>query len=174
LWGHAFINPKDIPFMVFCLFTLWSGFRLVDSKGAQNRDVSFQLPKFRGFSFPRFTIKEGLPFLRSPQLILAGILLGTTMSIRLLGPIPGLVVILYLAFTLRGKSLPIIIAYLICAIVTMFLTWPALWPNPIDRWMDSLVLMVSFPWPGRVLFNGRFLEPESLPFSYLPTFHSID
>lgn len=173
LWGHAFINPKDIPFMVFCLFTLWSGFRLADSLAAENIDVSLQRPKFDGFSFPQVTIKESLPFLRSPQLLLAGILLGMTMSIRLLGPLPGLVVILYLAFTLRQKSAPVIIAYLICASVTMFLTWPALWPHPIDRWMDSLVLMVSFPWPGRVLFNGRFHEPDQLPLSYLPTLLNI-
>jgi hypothetical protein len=95
------------------------------------------------------------------------------MSIRLLGPLPGLIVILYLAFTLRGKSLPVIIAYLLCATVTMLVTWPALWPNPIDHWMDSLILMVSFPWPGRVLFDGRFQEPENLPFSYLPTLLNI-
>lgn len=173
LWGHAFINPKDIPFMVFVLFTLWSGFRLADSQGAQNMDVSFRWPKFSSFSLPRFTVKESLPFLRSPQLILAGILLGMTMSIRLLGPLPGLIVILYLGFTLGQKSVPVIIAYLLCATITMFLTWPALWPNPIDHWMDSLVLMVRFPWPGRVLFNGRFREPEDLPLSYLPTLLNI-
>jgi hypothetical protein len=173
LWGHAFINPKDIPFMVFCLFTLWSGFRLADSQGAKNIDVSLQRPSFIGLSLPRFIVKESFPFLRSPQLLLAGILLGMTMSIRLLGPLPGLIVILYLAFTLRETSLPVITAYLICAMVTMFLTWPALWPNPVHHWVDSLVLMASFPWPGRVLFNGRFHEPESLPFSYLPTLLNI-
>jgi len=173
LWGHAFINPKDIPFMVFFLFTLWSGFRLADSFGAQNIDVSFRLPKIYSFSLPRFIVKESLPFLRSPQLLLAGILLGMTMSIRLLGPLPGLILILYLAFTLKQKSLPIIIAYLICATVTMFITWPYLWPNPIDHWMDSLVLMVKFPWPGRVLFSGQFYDPDNLPISYLPTLLNI-
>lgn len=171
LWGHAFINPKDIPFMAFFLFTIWSGFRLADSLGAENIDVSF--PKIKSLSFPRFTVKESLPFLRSPQLLLAGALLGMTMSIRLLGPLPGLIVILYLAFTLRQKSLPVITAYLICATVVMFLTWPYLWPDPIGHWMDSLVLMVNFPWPGHVLFNGQFYESEGLPFSYLPTLLNI-
>ncbi len=173
LWGHAFINPKDIPFMVFLLFTLWSGFRLADSFGAQKIDVSFRLPKTYAFSFPRFTVKESIPFLRSPQVLLAGILLGMTMSIRLLGPLPGLIVILYLVFTLKQKSLPIIIAYLICATVTMFITWPYLWPNPIDHWMDSLVLMVKFPWPASVLFNSHFYKPDKLPLSYLPTLLNI-
>jgi hypothetical protein len=173
LWGHAFINPKDIPFMVFFLLTLWSGFRLADSLGAQNIDISFQFPKTFPFSFPRFTLKESFPFLGSPELIMAGVLLGMTMSIRLLGPLPGLIVILYLAFTLGQKSIPVIIAYLICATITMFITWPYLWPNPIDHWMDSLVLMVNFPWPARVLFNGQFYDADKLPVSYLPTLLNI-
>jgi hypothetical protein len=167
LWGHAFINPKDIPFMVFCLFTIWSGFRLADSLVTRHLDTALQSP--RNFSLPRFRVQESLPYLRSPQLVLAGILLGMTMSIRLLGPLPGLVVILYLAFTLREEWLSVTIAYLIVATVTMFFTWPYLWSDPIDHWMDSLVLMVNFPWPGRVLFNGQFYDPDGLPFYYLPT-----
>jgi hypothetical protein len=180
LWGHAFINPKDIPFMVFFLFTLWSGFRLADSVGAENIDISLRSRKAQNgkperlkFSIPRFTLKESFPFLRSPQLILAGALLGMTMSIRLLGPLPGLIVILYLAFTLGQKSLPVIIAYLMCATIVMFITWPYLWPSPIDHWMDSLVLMVNFPWPGHILFNGQFYDPEELPISYLPILLNI-
>jgi hypothetical protein len=105
--------------------------------------------------------------------VLAGILLGMTMSIRLLGPLPGLIVILYLALTRRDEWLSVTIAYLIVATVTMFFTWPYLWPEPIDHWMDSLVLMVNFPWPGRVLFNGQFYDPDRLPFSYLPTLLNI-
>lgn len=31
LWGHAFMNPKDIPFMVFFIFSVYAGLRLVDS-----------------------------------------------------------------------------------------------------------------------------------------------
>lgn len=168
LWGHAFINPKDIPFMVFFLFTLWSGFRMADSFGAKQANLSFALSNFRRFSFPRFTIKESFPYLRSRELILAGVLLGMTMSIRLLGPLPGLIVILYLVLTLGHKAVPVIIAYLLCATVIMFLTWPYLWPNPIGHWIDSLVLMVNFPWPGRVLFNGQFYDAVNLPLSYLP------
>jgi hypothetical protein len=31
LWGHAFINPKDIPFLTFFLMTLLLGFRMADN-----------------------------------------------------------------------------------------------------------------------------------------------
>jgi hypothetical protein len=30
IWGHAWINPKDVPFMVFFLAAVWAGFRMVD------------------------------------------------------------------------------------------------------------------------------------------------
>ena len=164
LWGHAFINPKDIPFLSFFLFTLWSGFRLADSVAA---------PGTRKLSLPPFRVRDSLPYLRSPHLILAGVLLGMTMSIRLLGPLPGLIVILYFVWTLGPKWLPVTTAYVLTAAVVMFLTWPALWPNPIDHWMDSLVLMVNFPWPGRILFNGQFYDPDGLPMSYLPVLLNI-
>ena len=31
IWGHAFISPKDIPFLSFFLLSLLSGLRLFDS-----------------------------------------------------------------------------------------------------------------------------------------------
>src|SRR5512138_2615666 len=30
LWGHAFINPKDMPFLVFFTGAVWLGFRMAD------------------------------------------------------------------------------------------------------------------------------------------------
>src|SRR5512142_196462 len=30
LWGHAFINPKDMPFLAFFTGSVWLGFRMVD------------------------------------------------------------------------------------------------------------------------------------------------
>jgi hypothetical protein len=37
LWGHAFINPKDIPFMAFFLASVLFGFHMVDSLTAVDR-----------------------------------------------------------------------------------------------------------------------------------------
>jgi hypothetical protein len=31
LWGHAFMNPKDTPFLAFFLLSLFFGFRMIDS-----------------------------------------------------------------------------------------------------------------------------------------------
>ena len=44
LLGHAFINPKDIPFMFFLILSVLAGFRLVDSMNPQESFVSLEKP----------------------------------------------------------------------------------------------------------------------------------
>jgi len=44
LLGHAFINPKDIPFMFFLTLSVLTGFRLVDSMETQESFVSLEKP----------------------------------------------------------------------------------------------------------------------------------
>jgi len=296
LWGHGFMNPKDIPFMAFFLFTLWSGLSMADAFGAKANDTSpnpglnpdwmsiyaekhprsMKLFKIEAYTFIILLIVAALTFplrtlvanfisflytsdpgsqvggwfrsmapqaanipvenyigraqdilswivftplflialvwvmhfimisLRaksgnaqtpsdgntrnrtyrlnladfysafwSPKLILAGLLLGTTTSIRVLGPWAGLIVSLYLALTLRRRSIPVIVLYLFYAGITSFLTWPNLWPDPFGRLMDSLLLMANFPWPGRTLFDGNLYEPDAHPISYLPVLLNI-
>lgn len=43
LWGHGFMNPKDIPFMVFFLAAVIAGFRMVDALVQQSGRL---LPEF--------------------------------------------------------------------------------------------------------------------------------
>jgi len=296
LWGHGFMNPKDIPFMAFFLFTLWSGLSMADSFGARGNDTSptpeldqawssvnaekhprsRKLFKIESYTFVILLIITALTFplrnlvanfitflykadpgspvggwfrsiapqaanvpvenyirraqdilswmefiplilialvwvihfsmislraksknartpsggntrngtyrlnladfssaFRSPKLILASLLLGMTTSIRVLGPWAGLIVILYLALTLRRRSIPVIVPYLFIAGIASFVTWPNLWPAPINRLIDSLLLMANFPWPGRTLFDGNLYEPDAHPISYLPVLLNI-
>jgi len=44
LFGHAFINPKDIPFMFLVTLSVLLGFRLVDSMGTNEPFVSLERP----------------------------------------------------------------------------------------------------------------------------------
>jgi hypothetical protein len=308
LWGHAFINPKDIPFMAFVTFSIHLGFRMVDLLEGQAPQISIQKPLqhfaeawsqipttarkkivdlltigfviflltklfdyfvarivifffsadmvsvpgkiFRYFAnrssntplddyisyaqtiFNRFefsilglgligtiswclyllsktakyhnlktqwnesgkslpaklkeiiwkifsksnwhnAIIQFLQAIRSGKVILAGIMLGLTISIRILGPLPGLVICLYLILKNRQKSLSVIPAYLFWAFLTTYITWPFLWPSPISRYLESVILMSNFPWTGRVLFNGHLYRPDQLPFEYLPVLINI-
>ena len=44
LLGHAFINPKDIPFMFFLTFSIVAGFRMADAMESQEPFVSLETP----------------------------------------------------------------------------------------------------------------------------------
>ncbi len=151
LWGHAFINPKDPPFLTFFLAAVCLGFEMVD--------------KFNGDNKAKFS-----------TIILPAVILGITTSIRVLGPLAGLLVFIYFAFTLfQNKSLRIsmapwfiFFAYGIIAVVVIFLTWPYLWEDPLTRFVDVFRLMSDNPTNLSVLFGGQVYRAGELPRTYLP------
>src|SRR6185436_1418616 len=82
LWGHAFINPKDPPFLTFFLASVSLGFEMVD-----------QLVENSNTHKRKFT-----------QLILPALILGITTSIRVLGLLAGLLVLVYLVISFIQKK----------------------------------------------------------------------
>ena len=156
LWGHAFINPKDPPFLTFFLASVCFGFEMVDR-------LAKDKPKISTIIFP-------------------AIILGITTSIRVLGPLAGLLVFVYFAFVvLKSKSNRgsvayqpamgpwlLFFAYGVIAILTMFITWPFLWESPIARFMDVFRLMSDNPTNLSVLFGGEIYRAGELPRRYLP------
>jgi hypothetical protein len=151
LWGHAFINPKDPPFLSFFLASICLGFEMVDRLTGEDR--------------PGISI-----------VILPAFFIGITTSIRVLGPLAGLLVIIYFVFMvvrnkkLRGTPFPwlALVAYGALALLTMFMTWPYLWESPITRFVDVLRLMSDNPTNLSVLFAGEIYRAGELPRTYLP------
>jgi len=45
IWGHAFISPKDIPFLTFFVLTLVLGLEMVDSSGADSKQAAATPPR---------------------------------------------------------------------------------------------------------------------------------
>ena len=107
------------------------------------------------------------------NILLAGIALGLTTSIRILGPLVGTLVAIYAWQKAGKKSLPILFVYAGLALAVMLTTWPYLWPNPIAHLIESLRVMAQYPWPGQVLFNGQYYRSFDLPRSYLPVLLAI-
>jgi hypothetical protein len=244
-WGHAFISPKDIPFMSLFLLSLALGLKMVDADKPISFDsltppgkrtlalltalwlvttfglfiftdifhsiifnlvqsaksgntniityIASDLSKVKAeiyvekyfifFLWARsffFILLSGFllynyhrhaPFILSGLKIILfpAILLGITTSIRVLGPLAGLLV-LYYAFYKKGRAcLPALAIYAMTAIMAMYITWPYLWPNPIGHLYESFQVMSQYPWKGQVLFNGTYYAPNHLPYSYLPT-----
>ncbi|HET6821548.1 MAG TPA: hypothetical protein VFH34_02805 [Anaerolineales bacterium] len=149
LWGHAFINPKDPPFLVFFTAAVCLGFEMVDhlaDKTINNR------PKFSSVFIP-------------------AIVLGITTSIRVLGPLAGLLVLAYALWRFRRSFLgyiPQLALYAMIAILAMFATWPFLWENPFANFIAVFRLMSDNPTNLSVLFGGEVFRAGELPRRYMP------
>jgi 4-amino-4-deoxy-L-arabinose transferase-like glycosyltransferase len=77
LLGHAFINPKDIPFMFFLTLSVVSGFRLADSMERQESFVSLERP----FKVLTNRFHETNPRLRRKFLIHLALALATVLAL---------------------------------------------------------------------------------------------
>ncbi len=145
LFGHAFINPKDIPFMVFFMASVFSGIRVVDLLNTENGKTPWG------------------------NLLVASIVLGLTAAIRVIGPLAGILVILYALPNLNKKQLAPFVVYAITAMLVMFIFWPYLWQNPLDRLFEVLRHMSNNPTELGVLFAGQVFRANQMPGSYFPT-----
>ncbi|NWF63827.1 MAG: glycosyltransferase family 39 protein, partial [Chloroflexi bacterium] len=147
LWGHAFINPKDIPFLTFFLGAVLFGFELIE-KWKRNS----QLP--------------------ITNLLFASFFLGIATSIRILGPLAAILVVLYaLIQGIKISELikrPAIWLYAALSIIIMFLSWPYLWLNLTEKFIEVFVFMSDNPTQLNVLFAGKNYQAGEIPRRYFP------
>jgi hypothetical protein len=149
LWGHAFINPKDPPFLVFFLASVCLGFEMVDSLANQ-------------------PVKDRVRF---SWVFIPAVVLGITTSIRVLGPLAGLLVLIYAAWRFRTRFfryIPPLALYGLIAFLAMFATWPFLWENPLANFIGVFRLMSDNPTNLSVLFGGDVFRAGELPRRYMP------
>ncbi|MEA3349239.1 MAG: hypothetical protein U9Q82_01305, partial [Chloroflexota bacterium] len=266
-WGHAFISPKDIPFMSFFLASVALGLRahdsvlgeghvprIFDAVAANWRQLSKNSKRNllvatllwltalsllvcgtqvfynlisnvmsglyqsnqqtllgRLFAFvaedayqasaniyigKAFTLFQQLRFLLliiSPApiiwyfwkkfrpiftlinapIILAGFALGLTTSIRILGPLAGLLVGLYMLVKSGKRAIPVLFFYTLIALYVVYVSWPYLWPNPLEHVYESLTVMSRYPWRGETLFNYNYYSSADIPWTYLPVVLAI-
>lgn len=148
IWGHGFINPKDIPFMAFFTASVYAGLNMLDHFGKHN-----------------FELKT---LIRNPWFYAAAIFLGLTISIRILGFAAAGIVLFYFAVINAKKVLRLSYSYFGLALFVSLLTWPYLWSSPITNFLQSIYAMLKFQWVGHVLFNGVYYWSNDLPRLYVP------
>ncbi|MDK1028991.1 MAG: hypothetical protein QGD96_06645 [Anaerolineae bacterium] len=149
IWGHAFINPKDPPFLVFFLITLELGFRMAEKLAKpQDGETKFQTLKF---------------------IILPAIFLGLTTNIRVLGPLAAVLAGIYFLTLKKQTRIWWYLPYLLIAYAVMVITWPFLWDAPLEKFVQVIKFMVDNPTTLQVYFYGASYQADSLPLRYLPT-----
>ncbi len=120
---------------------------------------------------PRLQLTARL--LRSPLFWAAAAALGLTAGIRVLGWMAGALIAWFAWREYRQRALWPLALYILAAFAVMYLTWPYLWGEPLLRLLITLRLMLTFPWPGQVLFAGRYYAGNETPPSYLPTLMAL-
>lgn len=105
--------------------------------------------------------------------LLAGILLGLVVSIRVIGPLAGVLVCLYFLFKAGRRSLAGLVIYFVVAIPALYFAWPYLWSSPLSRFIGVLQHMSHNPKVLPVLFNGVVYSSDKLPATYLPVMLGI-
>lgn len=259
-WGHAFINPKDIPLLSFFLLSMYLGLKMYDVlfggdasmisesfslawqrltpqvqrslviaavfwltlllilfggtplihqwmdqavRAAANGESSWMtqiVPRIQRVPPEIYIEKFFVLFLRTRAILFwivtavliwlyrrhlpvalralgiilsAGILLGLTISIRIFGVWAGVLVTGYMLWKSGIRAWLVLTTYALVTIITMYTTWPYLWPDPIGHFLETVQIMSQHPWPGTVLFNGATYPANDLPASYMPILLAI-
>lgn len=170
LLGHAFINPKDMPFLVFFTGALLFGFEMADEINSKTKSIK---RKMLG-------------------VVVAAFFLGIATSIRVLAPLAGILVIVYAIIhhpstahrqppianhqppTINPPPLAIFLpAYVLLSILFMLVSWPYLWESPLKNFFQVFLFMSDNPTGLQVLFGGEIYRAYELPRRYLPTLLGI-
>lgn len=163
LWGHAFINPKDIPFMVFFTGAVLFGFEMID----QLADTSHRVAEPQRIKTPRLRASAA-----ANSILLASFFLGIATSIRVLGPLAAILVGVYALTKLKKDSLWDLVKtfaiYGVIALLVALATWPYLWLNPLQKFIEVFGFMSANPTHLPVLFGGQIYPADQLPRRYLP------
>ncbi len=133
LYAHSFFNPKDIPFLSMFFISLYL---------------------------------TAISFYKDRMLykVLSGFGIGILINIRIMGiMLLGFVVLFYLAeiIFIKEKRKTALVSGLIListAILTIYVTWPFLWTDPIRNFMYAFQSMSKYPWGYTNLYFGKVVD----------------
>lgn len=97
----------------------------------------------------------------------AAAILGALISIRVAGPLAGLLVTGYYLQRNGLKRPGTLVLYWLVAALVSYLTWPTLWGAPLRRLAESLSLMGGYE-RHQVLYAGTSYASPELPWHYVP------
>jgi len=151
-FAEAFYNGKDISFMVTFALGMLTLVRLA------------QQPTLRR------ALVHALATAVAADVRLTGLVLlvaFTAAALVLQAGAPGAVP------TPPRRRLGLLALYAGLAAVLTVVGWPYLWADPGTRLLYVMGRTGHFPWPGLVLYAGRFVAANALPWHYLPVWMLI-
>jgi hypothetical protein len=151
-FAEAFYNGKDISFMVAFALGMLTLVRLA------------QRPTLRRALVHALTTAVAADVRLTGLVLLVAF---TAAAMVLQAGAPGAVP------TPPRRRLGLLVLYAGLAAVLMVVGWPYLWADPSARLLYVMGRTGHFPWPGLVLYAGRFVAANALPWHYLPVWMLI-
>lgn len=113
----------------------------------------------------RFDWREYLK--KSSYLLVPGIILGLTISIRVAGLFIGVLFSVCFIYKSRRKAFIPLLCYWGIALLVIYVTWPYLWGSFFARLLKSVEVVGGFT-THETLFRGKVYLSEDMPIYYLP------
>ena len=107
------------------------------------------------------------------KVVLAGMFVGFSSSIRVLGPAAGVLVGAYFWLKNGRKAFLVLPLYCAFALLATYLTWPGLWGDAFQRYIGFVTKASDFPFEGKSFFFGAEYPAADLPRQYLPVLLSL-
>lgn len=151
IYAHSYFNSKDIPFLSMFIITF-----LISH-------IAFEKNKTAWY-------------------FILGLACGYTTSIRAMGimlaPCIGafFLIDMYMQKTSRDKlwrELRNMVVFGIGFCAMLYLAWPILWSNPIHYFLEEFKSLAHINWDGDVLFMGKTIKGNKLPWTYIPVWFAI-
>jgi hypothetical protein len=142
--GHAFINPKDIPFMSFFIWGIYTAVRLLEA------------PSWRTALVHALTCVVLINF-RLLGVLVPGLTFAFLVARLLLMP-----------ETRTGwrPALVLHVLFLVCTCAGVVALWPTLWHHPLTQFVNAFEHLARFPWRGDLLYLGEYYQSDKLPWHY--------
>ncbi len=150
MYAHSFFNSKDLPFLSMFMIALF-----------------FLHRAFRKDTFSAF--------------ILCGMGIAILTNIRIGGVMLFAAVLAMRACDLfyasdqeeRKHILRTTRGFALAGVLTLYVTWPYLWSNPVGHFIKSFSQMAHYPFYKSELFQGEMVHPMNLPPDYVLGWFSI-
>jgi len=145
IFAHSFYNSKDLAFMSFCIFGIYTQIKFIDNKNYLN------------------AILHALCCGLLIDIRIVGIY------------IPCLTLFSYYADALITKEINfkkliyIPTTYIFFLILFIYFFWPYSWEDPINNFISSYNTMKQYPWVGEILYWGHKINTKEIPWHYLPS-----
>jgi 4-amino-4-deoxy-L-arabinose transferase-like glycosyltransferase len=161
LFGHAFINAKDVPFMGLFAATIALGAACAARFRVQKESVASSARRMDEQK------RERASSVQAPALALGtGVMLGLSTSTRIAGPLAGVLAMCLMFAEGRRRAIAPVALMWVTAAIACYATWPYLWGAPLQGLVESLTAMAQFSWNNLVLYQGQLWEASDLPWHF--------